>query len=401
MNKSYSIYFLLLFFSAYGCLKEEPLFLPTDFLCQSTLVNSHPDSTQFNQYLADKVDEGMPGISMRIETPAGVWGGAAGVADIPNKNSMTSCSIHRIGSITKLFTAVSILQLWEQGQLDIEDKISQHLAPADLERIENAQDATIRHLLSHTSGIADYTDNIEFWLDTYNDFTKVWTARDELAYVRDLEPEHIFDAGTQQTYSNTNYLLLGLIVEQVSGQTGEKYFQEHIFDPLDLDQTYFNQTSATIPGLVRSYHDEFDDGSLTDFTYHPFAINSMAGGIASNIDDLHTFLNACLTPGIVLTEQTISAMLEPTNAPFADPEEFDFGEGNKVLRMKGFGLGWITLETEYGVAIGHNGGLNGSRARMWYFPDSQSSLIYLMNGSRFETLSKSMFRNETLELIFE
>ena len=401
MKKSYSIYFLLLFFSAYGCLKEEPMFLPSDFLCQSSLINSHPDTTQFNQYLADKIDEGIPGISMLIETSEGIWNGAAGVADLPTQNPMNSCSIHRIGSITKLFTAVAIMQLWEQDQIDIDDKINQHLKPSDLEQIENAQDATIRQLLNHTSGIADYTDNIEFWLDTYDDYTRVWTARDELAYVRDLEPEHRFDAGTKLTYSNTNYLLLGLIVEQVSGRTGQEYFKEHIFEPIGLEQTYFNQTSATIPGLVRSYHDEFGTGSLTDFTYHPFAINSMAGGIASNTEDLLIFLKSCLTPGVLLSEPTISAMLEPTIVPFADPEEFDFGEGNKVIGLKGIGLGWMTLETAYGIAIGHNGGLNGSRARMWYYPDAESSLIYLMNGSRFETLSKSMFRNETLGLLFE
>lgn len=93
-------------------------------------------------------------------------------------------------------------------------------------------------------------------------------------------------------------------------------------------------------------------------------------------------------------------MLERTTATLADPSEFDFGIDNRVKSLAGMGLGLLKLNTDYGVAIGHNGGFNGRRARMWYFPESQTSIIFMYNGSRFKEIGRSIFRNEVLDLVF-
>ncbi len=401
MNFKTFLFLLGMFCISYGCLEQEIVFSDQDYGCTSYISTTHPDSNVFQSYLDSVVNLGIPGISMLIETPQGIWTGASGVADIENQVPMKACNVHRVGSITKMFTAISILQLWEADMLSLDDPITMYIDSFQLIGVKNAEQATIRHLLSHTSGIADYTDNVEFWLDTYDDHDKVWTAAEELSYVIDLEPELVFDSGDRVTYSNTNYLLLGMIVELVSGKSGSAYFRDHIYQPLGLQSTYFSQDGSSIPNLVRGYHDEYGDGSIRDFTDNAFAVHSMAGGIASNVEDLHTFLTAALTPGVLLASSTINEMIQPLDIPRADTKEFDFGKDNKVRGLTGIGLGWFTLDTEYGPAIGHNGGFNGRRARMWYFPERESTIIYLFNGSSFKDISRSMFRNETLELMFE
>lgn len=400
MNYTKFILSTLSFFVMYGCIKEEIIFTQEDYACELTLQNTHPDSISFEHYLSEKTSEGIPGISMLIANNEGVWSGAAGFADISNNINMQSCSVNRIGSITKTFTAVSILQLAEEGLLGLEDNISNYLDTAIILNIHNASTATIKQLLNHTSGIPDFTDNIDYWLDTYNDYDKLWTAEQELEYAYGLEPEFNFESGTQLQYSNTNFVMLGLIVEMVSGVSGERYYQNHIFNTLGMTQTYFNQTDKDIPSLVKGYHDEFGDGVIRDYTNNPFAVNSMAGGIASNTEDLFTFVKAIMTPGILLNQNSIDLMLESSTVPLADPSEFDYGTDNRVKSIAGLGLGVFKLNTDYGIAIGHNGGFNGRRARMWFFPESETSIIFMYNGTRFKEIGRKMFRNEILELVF-
>lgn len=391
----------LYFLSFYGCIEQELTFTQNDYECDIKISNSHPDSALFNSYLEEKIDEGLPGITMLIKNNNGIWSGAAGLADIPNEVDMQSCNVNRVGSITKTFTAISILQLAEKDMLSLDDKISIYIDSNIISNIQNANTSTVKQLLNHTSGMPDFTDNIEYWLDTYNDYNKLWTAEEELEYAYDLEPEFKFESGTKLKYSNTNYVLLGLIVEKVSGQNGASYYEENIFKPLSLDHTYFNQTDKNIPGLVKGYHDEFGDGLIRDFTNNPFAINSMAGGIASNVRDLFIYITSVLTTDLILSQQSIDVMLESPSVPIADVKEFDFGIDNKINSLLGIGLGWFILDTDYGIAIGHNGGFNGRRSRMWYFPESETSIIYMYNGTRFKELGRRMFRNEVLELVFE
>jgi len=297
------------FLTLYGCIQEEISFTESDYACELNTQNTHPDSIRFQDYLLEKIDEGIPGISMLIANKKGVWSGASGLADISNNIHMQSCSVNRVGSITKTFTAISIMQLAEDGLLMLDDKISNYLDTGIISNVHNANTATIRQLLNHTSGIPDFTDNIEYWLDTYNDYDKLWSAEEELEYAYELEPEFNFESGTQLKYSNTNYVMLGMIVEVVSDKSGESYYQENIFNPLGLTQTFFNQKNKYIPGLVKGYHDEFGDGNIRDYTDNPFAINSMAGGIASNVEDLFTFLTSVITPGILLNQNSIQEMI--------------------------------------------------------------------------------------------
>ena len=381
------------------CSKPE-VYTTSKYACQTNITNTHPESVKFSNFLEDKVEEGLPGITMLIETPEGIWTGAAGVADIPNEIPMLPCNVHRVGSATKVFTAAVIFMLEEQGMLQLDDKIELHLGSEIVDKIENGKEATITHLLNHSSGIFEYLD-IDYTLTFYNDLTKHWTAMEELEFV--YNQDAVFPLGTEVSYSNTNYLLLGLIAEKITGKTGTQLYKEMIFDPLNLEHTYFNQESKIPSNLVRGYYDEFGDGVLKDITDITFANNSMAGGLSSNVEDLNVFLKACMTSGGLFSDSTITKMLTISGLPFSEPDKFNYGSEYKVRKISGIGLCWFETETEYGMAYGHDGGMNGRRARMWYWPDSNKSIIILMNasGEKIKPIQTEIRKNDMVKLLFE
>lgn len=399
MNK---IKYLFLVLAVLGCTKSDPVFTEEKYACGSIALGTHPDSDRFQNFIEQKVAQGLPGITMLIQTPDGIWSGAAGVADIPNNILMQACSVNKIGSLTKTFTATLILKLYEQGELDLDDPISMYLSNTIVNKVANAETATVRQLLNHTSGITDYLGVLQYQVfDYYNDPTKVWTPMDELEYIFDESAD--FVAGTKVEYSNSNYLLLGMIAENVSGMSGEQLYEDMIYSQLNLFNTYLYQNGDNPSNLVRGYFDEFDDGALIDITSLRRFSNSMVGGISSNVEDLNTFLRAAMTPNVLFSQETIGEMLTISDVPFADSDGVVFGEENRVNRTLGIGLSWFKLDTDYGIAYGHNGGFNGRKARMWYFPESEKSVVFMVNasGESVDSITREIFRNEMIELLFE
>ena len=384
-----------------GCTEEDPVFDKAKYTCTSNITNTHPEASRFQTFIEEKVAQGLPGISMLIETPEGIWTGGAGVADIPNNIAMQACSLHKIGSITKPFTATLILKLYEQGELDLDDPISMYLDSAIVSKVANAETATIRQLLNHSSGITDYLSQLDYTLlDYYDNPTRVWSAMEELEYIFDESAD--FPLGEKVEYSNSNYLLLGMIAENIAEVSGEQLYQNLIYNPLGLNNTVLFQNGDQPSNLVRGYFDESGNGSLIDITNLRRFGNSMVGGISSTVEDLYTFLQASFTPNALFSQETIDEMLTLSNIPFGE-EDFDFGEENKVNKVNGIALCWFQLDTDYGIAYGHNGGFNGRRARMWYFPDSQKTIIFMYNasGESIDSVEDELFRNEMMELLFE
>lgn len=391
--------YILLLVALVGCIKEDPIFNEAKYACNSNITNTHPESSRFQTFLEEKVAQGLPGISMLIETPEGIWTGGAGVADIPNDIAMQGCSLHKVGSITKTFTATLILKLYEQGELDLDDPISNHLSSDIVNRIPNGNEVTIRNLLNHASGIPDHLD-LEYSLDYFDNPTRVFTALEDISYIYDKSAD--FLTGTKVEYSNVNYTLLGLIAEHITNKTGTQLYQEMIFGPLGMNTSHFNQNGENPSGLVRGYFDESGNGSFIDITPLKYVAHSMAGGASSTVEDLYTFLQASFTPNAFFSQETIDEMLTLSNIPFGK-EDFDFGNENKVNKVNGIALCWFQLDTDFGIAYGHNGGFNGRRARMWYFPDSQNTIIFMYNasGESIDPIEDELFRNEMVELLFE
>ncbi|RAO67348.1 uncharacterized protein BHQ10_003360 [Talaromyces amestolkiae] len=196
---------------------------------------------QLEELLQQCVDSGGPGASAAIASSGEiVWESAKGQSDIVGSHPLDVRHHFGIGSITKVFVAVVILQLVEESKLALSSTVQQILDPEVFSGIENAGPASIERLLSHHAGIDSWEDEPS-WIvrgrgrDIRNDH--IWGKTETLDYIR--RPRVTAPEPGQGYYSNTNYTLLGLIIEKVTGQPAEKEIRRRILEPLDMDQTYF------------------------------------------------------------------------------------------------------------------------------------------------------------------
>lgn len=345
----------------------------TVYQCSPSFADSspaNPKNAQYQQLLAEITRSGIPGIMMAVKTPTqGMWVGAAGKADLASGIDMQPCNTSRMGSTVKTFTAVAVLQLYEEGKLNLDDKINRYL-PADvLDGIENAQQATIEQLLRHSSGIYNYIQNAQFQTASLNDLKKVWQPDDLLHYAR--HQKAYFAPGTDVQYSNTGYILLGMIIEKIEGKPFYEVFQQKIFTPLGLSKTRFAATDPIPAGLVQGYADLYSKHNVINSTqYSGWDYNTADGGLISNPYDMAVFMEK-LFSGQLLAPTTLNTMLS-WQTPKSISDDF---------YPIHFGLGIFKIETPHGIAYMHSGDAIGYYATMLYFPVSQTTVVWAVNGN--------------------
>lgn len=213
--------------------------------------------------------------------------------------------------------------------------------------------------------------------------------------------EAIFEPGEFTDYSNTNYLLLGLIAKKITGKSGSELFQEMIFDAVGMNESYFSEEGELPTNLVRGYYDENGKGNFIDVTERAYARHSLAGGASSNVEDLYTLIKTFWTTDLLVSDKTRNEIFRGTSAPFLNPEVFTYGDDYRVKKISRIGLGWFQMETEAGIAYGHDGGYDGRRSVMRYYPDADAFITYLINGSGESIRSnlRQLRRNEIVNLI--
>jgi len=338
---------------------------------ESSIVKNenHPYAGRYNKILQKVINAGAPGVSITVNSPDGLWSAGGGKADI--KNGTDLCPEHnlRIGSISKLFTIATIFTLQDDGILSVNDKINEYIPRSITDKISNANTVTIRQLMNHSSGIPDYL-GLNTTLSIMN-LTTVKNSADEnleLIYGKDA----LFTPGTSNTYCNSNYLLLSLIIKHSTGKDAYQVVEERIIDRLNLNYT---SASTVLPKyLSRAYYDTYDNGFMKDVTeIDNNAVGGdgmLDGGIISNSHDLTLFMGA-LMDGTLLSENSLNQMLtfEDIND---DVGELDF--------LKDVGLGPMRMETEYGEAYGHYGHVYGFYGMVVYFPEQGVTLSILSNG---------------------
>lgn len=266
--------------------------------------------------------------------------------DAPN----TVQTVFRIASITKQFTAVAIMQMHEQGKLNVGDPICKHLeqCPAAWRPI------TIRQLLTHTSGIQNYS-SLPDWDELLA--VKSYQHSDLVALFRDLPLQ--FEPGDKYEYSNSGYYLLGLILERASGKTYGQYLREKIFEPLGMTHSGYEESRSLIPNRASGYY------SLgTSFINAPYmnpTVTYAAGGIHSNLGDLLLWDQA------LYSEKLLSRnSLEQMFTPFKN----------------GYGYGWRIGEKHGRRETDHSGSLNGFSTYIMRFPAERVTVIVLSNSDR-------------------
>lgn len=345
----------------------------------------HTQAAEYQAFLDDMVRGNMPGAALWVRSADGqIWAGASGKADMASGVDMQSCNLSRGASITKTFVAVLIMMLVEQGALDLDDRIAEHLPASLLLDIANGEVATVRQMLNHTSGIPDYTD-IGFLLEQLNDSTTTYSMEEHLDVVRGKSAD--FAPGQGWTYSNTNYELAGFLIEEVSGQPFEVMLRERILTPLAMEQTHINLDGTTPPGTVRGYMDINGNGLVFDASDYALGHGSTAGAIVSTIFDLAIFVEALFAAELI-SEQSLDQMQQwQETAPEGNESEFLYG------------LGLMRDESEYGAAMGHTGGMFGASSAMFHIPETEVTAVVLVNGGAGKI--SNAFGNELLPNLYE
>ena len=299
-----------------------------------------------------------------------------GLASIETEQPVRPDTLFQIGSISKVYTATLIMRLVDEGKLALDELVITYLSDLKLNDEEALQTVTLRHLLSHTSGLfGDYFDDFGLGDDALSRAIATFdTLRQQYA------------PGALWTYCNTGFGLAGAIIERVTGQPFETSMRERVFKPLGLERSfYFAHEAIVYPHAIghNQLHPGTDDHEVARLYPLPRWVNA-AGGIISNVNDLLTFAEFHLRDGVatdgtrLLSAESAQAMRqEQTRAA-------NFAEG--------YGIGWAlrTVGGEHGIVqiVEHGGSTNGFQAKLVLVPSRTFALAILTNSSRGSVLNE-------------
>ncbi|WP_327130688.1 beta-lactamase family protein [Streptomyces sp. NBC_01343] len=319
---------------------------------------------------------GMPGLNIGLWMPGrGVYEKSFGIADRQTGTPMKSDLHSRIGSVTKTFTVTGLLQLVDQGEVGLDDPVSRYVSG-----VPGGDSITLRQLADMRSGLFDYTTDKK-WLDGLRaDPHRTYTPR-QLVDVAFGHPPN-FKPGAKWEYSNTNTVLLGMLVEKVSGQSLADYLREHVFAPLKLNATSLPGDSAMPDPHAHGYTDFTPKGTVADATNWNPSWAWAAGAVISDLDDLHAWAPA-LADGRLLTPKTQAERLR--TLPIGAVPGASYGLG--ILDFNGW--------------LGHNGELPGYETIAAQLPAEKATLVVLVNSDvdyRGKNLS-SMIGNAVTSIV--
>ncbi|HDR7914975.1 TPA: beta-lactamase family protein [Bacillus wiedmannii] len=315
---------------------------PTQSVSSSVQTSTQRDRNSVKQAVRDTLQLGFPGILAKTSEGGKTWSYAAGVANLSSKKPMKTDFRFRIGSVTKTFTATVVLQLAEENRLNLDDSIEKWLPGVIQGNGYDDKQITIRQLLNHTSGIAEYTRSKSFNL---MDTKKSYRAEELVKMGSSMPPD--FAPGKSWSYSNTGYVLLGILIETVTGNSYAEEIENRIIEPLELSNTFLPGNSSVIPGTkhARGYIQLDGASEPKDVTYYNPSMGSSAGDMISTADDLNKFFSYLLG-GKLIKEQQLKQML--TTVP----------TGEAALGR--YGLGIYETKLPNGVSIwGHGGSIPG------------------------------------------
>ena len=333
---------------------EDPQAFPTDVV---TKIQAEMDS----------LTEGTlpPGMVVWIDTPEYQFAGASGSANLVDETPMTPEGAFRIGSITKMFTATVVIQLAEDGVLTLDDPLAMWL-PEVADQLPYGDQITLRHLLSHTSGVFHYVENEAYYADLFTEMVVDETTgavtldcvqrdpNDTLArYVHGKDA--YFEPGAGWYYSNTNYTLLGMVIEAAADMPLADAYRLNIYEPLGMESTFLDCYEDALVDVVNGYTG-FGE-TLSDVTNLHESVGWSAGGLVSTAPDLIAFARGLFGGELFDDSASLEAMTIPES-------------GNPT------GLG-IFIQEDY---LGHSGGIAGFRSVLNYAPEFDMVVVMLYNN---------------------
>ncbi|AVH64184.1 serine hydrolase domain-containing protein [Nostoc sp. 'Peltigera membranacea cyanobiont' N6] len=343
----------------------------------STVGKSSQLQTLLNEIV---VEEKIPGAVMYISTPKGSWVGASGVNSLSTKTRMKTTDGFSIASMSKTFMAVVVLKLVEQGKIGLDRAIATYLPRDITPHIVNSDKITVRQLLNHTSGVAEYLDTKEFIQATAKrSRSQPWTAREAIPYMYQEEPKA--NPGEKFIYTDCNYILLELIVENITRGTLAQAIRSQILKPLGLKHTFTELREPTIGEVATGYSDRNKDGKLDSYADVNDGNGLGDGGLVSTAEDLAKFAKALFVKKSLLSSKMMKEMLK-----FKDNGE-----------SYSYGLGVERFSSPMEKAIGHSGIAYGFTTLLAYLPNQNTTIIVLLNAQGVDIKSVARTGIEVVE----
>ena len=320
----------------------------------------------------------IPGLSLAVVRRGRVvLAKGYGRSNLELRTPATRETAYALYSITKTFTAVATMMLVEEGEVSLEDPISKHLP--DLPAAW--RDVTIRHILTHTSGLPNWRDNASKLRDMESDYTKA----EVLNLVTGLPL--VFPSGERWEYVETGFFLLGMMIEKVSGKTYEQFLRERIFRPLGMSDTRLDSRTEIIPNRADGY--SWRDGGFRKAVWYSPTLTYSTAGLVSTVIDLAKW-DAALYSERLLKKSTLEQM-------WTNPR---LNNGQLVTETGlGFGLSPFTKNNRVHRRVGHVGGAEGFATAMSRFMDDKVTVVVLSNAGQ-EGFTISGVANEIASFYF-
>jgi D-alanyl-D-alanine carboxypeptidase len=308
---------------------------------------------------------------------------ASGRAELASARRMTPLDRFRVGSLTKPMVATVVLQLADEGRLSLDDALTRFLPGI----LPDGDRITLRHLLNHTSGIGDYTDAPAFLDAAFAEPSRVWTPQQLIAIAAAMPRSFAPGAADRWDYSNTNYILLGLVVEVAGGEPIATALHRRVFDPVGMTSTYYSTETSLRTPFAQGYVDLNGISNAAVGTLVSPTVAGAAGAVVSTAGDALRFVEA-LAAGDLVSSASHAALLTtvPASRVRLPGKSFDIGYGLGVL----VGDGWV----------GHDGAIPGYETNA-FAKVEVGSVVVLVNKSTvaFAALPiGSTVRDRTLDL---
>ncbi len=335
-------------------------------------INNDFLDNELQQVLDSQVKKlGVPGIQAAMRIGHYNWSSTSGSVNNKKDKKLTDDHILRIGSVTKLYTAAIIMKLYEEGKIDLDDTIDEWFPD-----FPKSNKIKVRQLLNHSSGIYNYTESLWLGVQAVLFSKKIW---DPYALLKTAEKKDFYFApGRGHHYSNTNYLILGLIIEKITGKTLAEVYREYIIEPAKLNNTFFVPYEKAPENLISGFdHDVIPLGineiapDETSFATLGFS----AGAMVSTADNLRRWTDYLFKSNF-LSENTLKLMMEYIEA-----------EDSDVRQQIGYGLGLRVIKVNESQIYGHTGTIPGFGAAAFYCPQQDYSIAIISNYSMFNQFS--------------
>lgn len=331
--------------------------------------STHPKNALYQSLLDKYKMKGFPGISLLVRDGNGTWVGSRGKADIGNNIDFVPGTISKVASITKLMMGTLVFKMMEDstrtgiGYSALNKKIKDWLPSRIINRLANGDLITLGQCMKHETGIPDIIEKDAFYLAVLNEPNKKWKPEELLKFVYDEDA--LFVAGDTATYSNTNTILVAMVLEAQSGKNHADLLKQYIIHPLGMIDTYYQPHDELPNSVAQGYFDLYNNNTILNVSNLVPGSGNGFGGIYSNLFDLHKFGEALFIRNTLLDPKSWSVMQT-------------YGKQDGV-NFYGYGLQKSFLNFGVNYGIGHKGRDVGYTANLMYFPNKGVMHIFFIN----------------------